>query len=86
MGERHHGPGTLAAYFPLSPLDHLAGFEGGQEDQVEAVDEEARGLVVELVDQVDYADPDAVCGFPQVALSAGPGLGRPADELVEMVT
>ena len=71
--------------FPLAALHHFAGFECWQEDEVEVIDQESCGLVVELVDQVRDADPHVVRGLPQVALSAGSGLGRPADELVEVL-
>ena len=85
VGEGQHGAHTLAADLSLPSLHHVAGFECWQEDDVEVVDQEACGLVVKLVEEVRDADPHAVRGFPQVALSAGSGLGCPADELVEVL-
>ena len=85
MGEGQHGACALRAYFPFAALHHVAGFECWQEDEIEVVDQEPCGLVVQLVDEVRYANSHAVRGLPQVALSAGSGLGRLADELVEVV-
>ena len=85
MGEGQHGACALASDLSLLPLHHVAGFECWEEDEVEVVDQEACGLVVELVDQVDYADPHAVCGLAHIPALSAWGLGRPADELVEVV-
>ena len=85
VGEGQHGAYALAANLSLPSLHHVAGFECWQEDEVEVADQEACRLVMELIYEVGYADSHAVRGLPQVALSAGSGLGRPADELVEVL-
>ena len=85
MGEGQHGAYALATNLSLPPLHHVAGFECWQEDEIEVVDQEACGLVVELVDEVGYSDPHAVCGLAHIPSLSGSGLGRLADELVEVL-
>ena len=70
---------------PPSP-GHVLGFEGGQQDQVEPVDQEPCRLVVEFLNEVLDAVAHSLGGFSHVGAFAPWSFGGPADKVVEVLT